>query len=695
MINSKIIRLGVVISLALSWQNAHAKEENTTLPQVTVTGQLEEEENGYKNESSSSSTRTETPLLDTPQSIAVVGQEQIIDQNITSLEQAARYVPGVNVQMGEGHRDQVTIRGMTNGSNGTTSNFFVDGARDDVEYIRDFYNTEKIEFLKGPNALAFGRGSPGGVINRVLKKADGVSRKRLQITGGSFDNRRIQGDFSEKINDKIAIRLNSMYQKSNSYRDHAQFERYGINPTATFKLSKKSKLEVGYEHFDDQRFNDRGIPSVNGGAFETNPSTFFGNPNSNSSRAKINAFYSNLEHKFSDSLSLKNSTRYSINHKFYENIYPDGVNGNNLNLSGYSNEMKRDTVTNQTDIIKKFNTGSLKHQLLFGGEITRQSTQLNRLNDSGNLTVSLSNPITFDTLEYDNPRINGKSDVDIFAGFIQDQVDINKYVQLTAGLRVDRFRLKFRNRLNDTTNKRVDTLFSPRAGLVVKPQEELSLYASYGVTHSPASGDQFNGLSQDQQNFKPERIQSYELGAKYDINPRLNVSAAIFQIDRTNTPAEDPNNDNLTVLTGESRVQGFELAAAGFITDKWQITGGYTFQDARITSATINYNEGSRVALVPHNTFSLWNKYNLTDQFAAALGVISQSDQYADPRNTTRLEGFTRYDAALFYKINKSYKVQLNVENIFDTGYILTAHNANNLLPASTRAYNLTLIADF
>lgn len=695
MINSKIIRLGVVISLALSWQNAHAKEENTTLPQVTVTGQLEEEENGYKNESSSSSTRTETPLLDTPQSIAVVGQEQIIDQNITSLEQAARYVPGVNVQMGEGHRDQVTIRGMTNGSNGTTSNFFVDGARDDVEYIRDFYNTEKIEFLKGPNALAFGRGSPGGVINRVLKKADGVSRKRLQITGGSFDNRRIQGDFSEKINDKIAIRLNSMYQKSNSYRDHAQFERYGINPTATFKLSKKSKLEVGYEHFDDQRFNDRGIPSVNGGAFETNPSTFFGNPNSNSSRAKINAFYSNLEHKFSDSLSLKNSTRYSINHKFYENIYPDGVNGNNLNLSGYSNEMKRDTVTNQTDIIKKFNTGSLKHQLLFGGEITRQSTQLNRLNDSGNLTVSLSNPITFDTLEYDNPRINGKSDVDIFAGFIQDQVDINKYVQLTAGLRVDRFRLKFRNRLNDTTNKRVDTLFSPRAGLVVKPQEELSLYASYGVTHSPASGDQFNGLSQDQQNFKPERIQSYELGAKYDINPRLNVSAAIFQIDRTNTPAEDPNNDNLTVLTGESRVQGFELAAAGFITDKWQITGGYTFQDARITSATSNYNEGSRVALVPHNTFSLWNKYNLTDQFAAALGVISQSDQYADPRNTTRLEGFTRYDAALFYKINKSYKVQLNVENIFDTGYILTAHNANNLLPASTRAYNLTLIADF
>lgn len=695
MINSKILRLGVVISLALSWQNAHAKEENTTLPQVTVTGQLEEEENGYKNESSSSSTRTETPLLDTPQSIAVVGQEQIIDQNITSLEQAARYVPGVNVQMGEGHRDQVTIRGMTNGSNGTTSNFFVDGARDDVEYIRDFYNTEKIEFLKGPNALAFGRGSPGGVINRVLKKADGVSRKRLQITGGSFDNRRIQGDFSEKINDKIAIRLNSMYQKSNSYRDHAQFERYGINPTATFKLSKKSKLEVGYEHFDDQRFNDRGIPSVNGGAFETDPSTFFGNPNSNSSRAKINAFYSNLEHKFSDSLSLKNSTRYSINHKFYENIYPDGVNGNNLNLSGYSNEMKRDTVTNQTDIIKKFNTGSLKHQLLFGGEITRQSTQLNRLNDSGNLTVSLSNPITFDTLEYDNPAINGKSDVDIFAGFIQDQVDINKYVQLTAGLRVDRFRLKFRNRLNDTTNKRVDTLFSPRAGLVVKPQEELSLYASYGVTHSPASGDQFNGLSQDQQNFKPERIQSYELGAKYDINPRLNVSAAIFQIDRTNTPAEDPNNDNLTVLTGESRVQGFELAAAGFITDKWQITGGYTFQDARITSATSNYNEGSRVALVPHNTFSLWNKYNLTDQFAAALGVISQSDQYADPRNTTRLEGFTRYDAALFYKINKSYKVQLNVENIFDTGYILTAHNANNLLPASTRAYNLTLIADF
>ena len=340
----------LVFFFALLSKSLWAKElkaESATLPSVVVvaTSDGEGKSNGYKAAKSSSSMRTNTPLLDTPQSVSVVTQDQIRDQNITKMEEAARYVPGVNVQMGEGHRDQVTIRGMTNGSSGTTSNFFIDGARDDAEYIRDFYNIESIEFLKGPNAMAFGRGSPGGAINRVAKSADGLQKRRLVLTGGSFDNRRAEFDVGDRVNDKFALRLNSMYQKSNSYRDHAGFERFGFNPTATVDFNDDTKLQVGYEHFDDQRITDRGIPSVNGAPVKTSSATFFGNPNENNATSKINSFYGIITHNFDATLQLKNNARYTRNSKFYQNVVPGVVTGSSLSLSAYQDKVERDTFT--------------------------------------------------------------------------------------------------------------------------------------------------------------------------------------------------------------------------------------------------------------------------------------------------------------------------------------------------------------
>ncbi|OFW81299.1 MAG: hypothetical protein A2887_01410 [Alphaproteobacteria bacterium RIFCSPLOWO2_01_FULL_40_26] len=677
--------------------NAQQKSSSTkTLPQVTVIADAEGKNDGYKTESSRSSTRTDTPLLDIPQSVSVVTQDQIRDQNITKMEEAARYVPGVNVQMGEGHRDQVTIRGMTNGSNGTTSNFFIDGARDDAEYIRDFYNTDRIEFLKGPNAMAFGRGSPGGVINRVSKFADGTQKRRLVLSGGSFENRRAEADIGDKVNEKFALRLNAMYQKSNSYRRYVEFERYGFNPTANVSLGEDTELQLGYEHFDDDRLTDRGIPSQNGAPYKTNYSTFFGNPDQNKANTKINSFYGILTHDFDSTLQLKNLTRYTKNHKFYQNIVPGTISGNNLNLSAYNAKQERDNFTNQTDITKKFETGSVKHKALLGAEITSQnSTKVKTNGTLGSSTVSLSNPITYTSVAYNSIADNNKSDVRVFAGYIQDQADINEYLQLTAGLRLDRFEIQLKDRKNNTDFERIDTMLSPRAGLVIKPEKSVSLYGSYGVTYLPSSGDQFDSLSVTTAILKPEKIQNYEVGAKWDVNPKLNLSAALFQLDRSNSPASDPSGSGYLVLTGESRSRGVELAATGKITDQWQIIASYAFQDAVITTATKNYAKGSKIALVPHNTFALWNKYDFDSCFAAAVGAISQSDQFADANNSVRLKGFTRFDGALYYKINPSYRLQLNVENIFDRGYAQTAHNATNILPGSPRAFKASLITDF
>lgn len=696
MTNNKFLAFAITSILLIN--PAYSNDNKAvTLPDVVVTASDTNNDTGYKTSNNTSSMRVDTPLLDTPQSISVVTQDQILDQNITNMTQAAQYVPGVNVQMGEGHRDQITIRGMGGSDKGTTSTFFIDGLRDDAEYIRDFYNIENVEFLKGPNATAFGRGSAGGVVNRVSKFADGTKKRRLVLTGGSFNNRRGEIDLGDKVNDNLSIRLNSMYQKSHSFRDYVESERYGFNPTATIKIDNDTNLKIGYEHFDDTRIVDRGIPSINGEAYTTDNSTFFGSPDDNIANTKLNSFYATLNHFFDDNLELKNSLRYTKNNKFYRNVVPGVISGDNITFSAYQSKIERDNFTNQTDLIKKFETGSLKHTAVVGTEITRQDSLKIKDNGtfSGSSSASLSDPIIYDSVSYDIANTNGKSDVDLFAAYVQDQIEINKYLQLSAGLRFDRFKVKFRNNINSTSFGRNDSFISPRAAIVIKPQESLSIYTSYGVNYVPSSGDQFDSLDSTTQDLKPEKIQNYEIGAKLDINPKLNLSMALYQLDRSNTPADDPDGSGDIVLTGESRTRGLEIALTGNITDKLETIASYAFQDAEITSATTNYDNGNKINLVPRNSFALWNKYNFTSKFAASLGIISQSSQYADASNSVKLQGFTRFDGAIFYKINKDYRLQVNAENLLNQDYIRTAHSANNLMPGAPVSFNATLIANF
>lgn len=702
----------VATSLIFSNDSQAKEQEIITLPQVRVTAKSIKtagDVDGYKTGSTRSSTRTDTPLLNVPQSISVVTQDQIRDQNISSMAEAVRYVPGVNIQQGEGNRDQMTIRG-----NVTTADFFIDGARDDVQYFRDFYNIDRVEFLKGPNAMAFGRGGSGGVVNRVSKVADDEQRRKIVASGGSFNNRRFEVDLGDKVNDKFSLRLNTMYEKSGTFRKYGDLERHGFNPTATLKLNKETDIKFGYEHFSDNRFNDRGVPSSNGGVYKTNPrNSFFGNPNENEASAKIDSGYATITHKFNPKLQLTNYTRYTQNSKFYQNTYASSpVNtAGNLRISAYNDEQERNNFTNQTDLVQKFATGSIAHTALIGGEVSRQNSQTLRKtgffnNNAETELVSANNPISSTPITYrtrtNNRDNNNSSEVKVYGLYVQDQIEINKYLQITAGVRYDKFEVDLFNKNINTNFNRTDNLISPRAGIVLKPKDSVSIYSSYSVSYVPSAGDQFNSLNASSQALKPEKLDNYEIGAKWDVNPRFNLSAAIYQLDRTNTRANDPNNAGLLVLTGESRTRGLELAATGKITDKWQVIGGYAHQDAVITSAstaaagtTSSATAGKKVGLVPHNTFSLWNKYDLDSKWAAALGVVSQSHQYAAVDNAVKLKGFTRFDGAAYYQINASYRAQLNIENIFDRGYVQTAHNNNNIQQGSPRAFKVSLVANF
>jgi catecholate siderophore receptor len=283
----------------------------------------------------------------------------------------------------------------------------------------------------------------------------------------------------------------------------------------------------------------------------------------------------------------------------------------------------------------------------------------------------------------------------VSAIYAQDQIALNEQWQVIAGIRQDRFKLEYHDNRSGNSLDRTDNLTSPRAGVVYKPLEPLSLYASYGVSYLPGSGDQFSSLTVVTDQLKPEKFTNYEVGAKWDLASSLAFTAAVYRLDRTNTRSVDPNDPTRIIQTGSQRTNGAEAGLSGNVTPKWKIAAGYAYQDAFITSATAAAAEGQTVAQVPRNTWSLWNMYNLTSHLGVGLGVINRSDMFAAVDNAVTLPGYTRVDAAAFYSFNDTLRVQANVENVFDQKYFINADGNNNISFGSPVAFHVGLTATF
>ncbi|MCS3898219.1 catecholate siderophore receptor [Bradyrhizobium japonicum USDA 38] len=669
---------------------------------------------GYVTRSVTSATKTNTALLNVPQSVTVLTKDFIRDQAFTSIGEATRYVPGVIYHQGESHRDDLVIRGQR-----SNADFYTNGIRDDVQYFRDFYNIQRLEVLKGPNAMIFGRGGGGGVVNRVLKDADGTTIREVTVGGNSYPGARVTTDVGQAINENWAFRLNAMYENTQSYRDFVNLERWAINPTATFAPNDTTTVKLSYEHLHDRRTVDRGIPSQirPGNAFprypyDTSPSAFFGNPNLNYALADVDIGTAVVEHDFENGWTIKNSSQIANYDKFYQNIYPGGgansgaVNaaGTSSNLQAYNNETDRTNYFNQTDLTYRFGTGPIRHTVVFGAEVGRQNglnyRQSGLFNGiSSTITIDPRNPTSYVPVTFAN---NGGTDanntykLNLGAVYVQDQVEITRYLELIGGLRFDHFDLTSRDRRTFVELNRVDDLVSPRAGVVFKPLENLSIYGSYSISYLPSAGDQFSALTPGLVIAAPEKFVNKEVGLKYDIFPSLQFATAIYELDRTNQRFADPNNAGFFILSGATKTRGVEASLTGYVTDAWQITGGYAYTDARITSnnsATIV--AGNRVGLVPYNTFSLWNKYQFTEQWAAGLGVIHYSNFFASSDDTVLIPEFTRVDAAVYFRLNETWRAQLNIENLLDRKYYSTADGNNNITPGSPRVFRLSATANF
>lgn len=662
------------------------------LAPITVVGARSR---GYAAFRSVTATRTDTPLRDAPQSVSVVTGQVIADQAMQGMADVVRYVPGVTMGQGEGHRDAPTIRG-----NASTADFFVDGVRDDAQYFRDLYNVERVEALKGSNAMIFGRGGGGGVINRVTKEARWTPTRALTLEGGSFDHKRATLDVGRGLGPGVAARLNGVYEASGGFREAADLRRYGVNPTVAVAAGPRTMIRAGYEYFDDRRVVDRGIPSFEGGPADVDIATFFGNPKVNHATLRLNAATASVEHATRGGLTVRSRARFADYDKFYQNTYPGAVNaaGTEVALSAYNHAIGRRNVFDQTDLIYGLATGAVRHTLLLGAELGRQWTENVRSTgyfdgDATSISVpverpTVATPVTFRQSATD---ADNSTTADVAAVYVQDQVALSAHWQAVLGLRLDRFSVDFRDNRSGEALGRVDRLLSPRAGLVFKPVEPVSLYASYSVSYLPSAGDQFGSLSATTRTLEPERFTNREVGAKWEVRPDLTLTAAVYRLDRTNTAAPDPNDASRLVQTGRQRTTGLELEAAGSVTDAWQVIGGVAAQHAEIVSATRSAPAGAAVPLVPARTYSLWNRYQLLAPLGVGLGIVRQSDMYAAIDNTVTLPGFTRLDGAVFLNLGPVVSARLNVENLLDERYYATSHGNNNILPGAPRTLRLSI----
>ena len=679
-----------------------------SLPAVTVTASKDKD--GYVAATSASGTKTEMALRDVPQTINVVPAAVIRDQNAMSIQDIMKNIPGVGLSTGDGQRDQVFIRGFT-----AIGDQFVDGFRDDALYFRDLSNVERLEVIKGPAAVLYGRGSSGGLVNRITKKP-GIDITDVALSLTNTQGRRGEVDVG-RVGETVDWRVTGAREVSDSYREQQFINRTALAPSVAIRLSGATKLLLQGDYLEDRRLTDFGIPSWHGRPVAVAAGTYYGAANARDadfSQSRVVSTAATLTHKFSESLSLRNAFRY----------YDYQLDRNNTNISGNVNEVKgtmslghaklnRDESGwfNQTELTQKLVTGTMRHDVLYGAEFGKQNK------DASNWasTVVATNVSIFQPVlpQVNRGKLGARSDTfgtyDTAAAYVQDAIAFSDEWKALAGLRYDRYKQQSRlaNALGVTTAdlSRTDAAFSPRAGLVWQPGAAQSYYASWSRSFQP-SGENF-ALAANNADLAPETTRNTEVGAKYELwGGRANATVSLFRLERDNIKTSDPITNRI-VPVGTQRTDGLELTFNADLHDGGKMMAGYAYLDATITDSiavdrsvnapgTTTANsvaiKGKRATLTARNTANLWLTKELGHGFTVGAGANAVGSRFANAGNTVVLPGYVTADAMAAYRTGR-YEVQLNVNNIGDTRYIVSGHGSspNLSLPGAPRNVALTL----
>ena len=655
---------------------AHATENDAGAP-IVVLGTAPR----YAPGMAASATKTGTPLVDVPQSVTVLSRTQLDDQGFATLNDALRYVPGVTLGQGEGHRDQILLRGQA-----TTADFFLDGLRDDAQYYRPLYNIEQVEVLKGANALLFGRGGGGGVVNRVSRQPQ-LAR---HFAGGTASLDRfgawgLAADINQPLATGLAARIDATYEAIANDRDFVGGHFLGLAPTLAATPDDRTRLVLAYEYVEDRRLNDRGVPSYNHAPLAGYARTLFGDPRVNHAEVTAHLLRARLEQRFSDRLSLDLTGAFTRTDKAYANVLPGAASATTVVLTGYRSAVLRDNAIGQANLVWKTGDGAVRHSLLAGIEASWQVTDSTRadarFNGAASATVALARVLAIPAVSFTALTTSSHSEVRALSGYVQDQIEIGRFVQVIAGLRHDDFRIASLNLLNGYAAARSDRQWSPRLGVVLKPRPEISLYASYARSFLPQSGDQFSVLAASTAALAPERFRNIEAGVKWDLAPALALTGAVYQLDRTGTRLNDPANPGYYLTSGHSRVKGFEAALTGRVAPGWNVALGYANQTGHLLSAvasgTANIAAGQRLDRLPSDQLTAWLRRDVTSRLSLGLGLVHQASQFASISNDVVLPAFTRLDAALTWRANPRLELQANIENLTDTTWYASAQGDN------------------
>lgn len=695
----KKTRLALLVALAVQQLTspafAQSPGQEADLPEVKVKSSREVAPT-YNPPTATSATKIEAPLRDIPQTVNVVPQSLLRDQAVHSMQDVLKSVPGIGLSHGDGQRDQVTIRGFS-----ALGDQFIDGMRDDAMYFRDLSNIEQVEVIKGPASVLYGRGSSGGLINRISKKP-GIDKNEVGLTVGSWGQRRGEFDVARDFSDSgVAFRVTGAVERADSYRDQQFLDREAFAPSLSIKLGADTKLLVQGEYVSDRRVTDFGIPAYRGLPVDVAPGTYYGAADAKNfdySESQVSAFGFTLDHRFNSALSIRNAFRHYNYSLDRNNTLVGSVNEAALTASLNRSNVRReeDGYFNQTELVQKTTLAGMPHQLLYGVEFGKQDKDQLFRTQNNIATVSLFNPVApvvpFNVTAA--PSTDNLGILTTASAYVQDLVTLTEKWKALAGVRYDNFEQETRERRVGQSNlSRTDRAWSPRAGLVYQPNQAQSYYASFSKSFQPSA--ESLPLAANNAQIEPEETTNKEVGAKFDfLDGKASATASLFRLERTNIKSTDPATNRLIPI-GVQRTDGLELTFTGELPHGWQVWSGYAYLDARVTSSIARDAgqavQGKQATLTPKHSANLWLTKALGGGFGAGGGVNYVADRFANPGNTITLPSYVTFDAMAYYRV-AGLDLQLNVINLFDREYIVAGHgSAGNLnLPGAPRSVQLT-----
>jgi catecholate siderophore receptor len=683
----------VAFSFALA-SNAIAaepkKEDPITLPPVVVQDQA----NPYVPPQTSLQ-RMPVPLQDVPQSITIIPQKLIEEQAGWSLKDALRNVTGIGIAAGEGggaQGDSFTLRGFS-----ARNDMYLDGVRDQGSYNRDVFNLEAVEVLKGPSSFYFGRGSTGGIINQVSKapRLDPSYSGTFGMGSGWYV--RGTADINQPVTDSIAFRINGMAQRADVVeRDDIELMRFGFAPSITFGLDKPTQLTISYLTQYEDNVPDYGHPYIFGEPPKIDRDTFFGFPDSDHERAFVHVGTVRLDHRFNEQFNLRNSLRFSLVNRdaavtpprIAGSPVPPSLVGVNVNRNRPNRDTQETILSNQTDLVAKFDTWRFKHTLNTGIEIARETFDSKRWNKNAAGPTPILNPDNHAPL-LPPAAPNFKSDVTAtsFGIFAADQIKLNEYFEIVGGVRWDYFDADVDDKLPANVDRsQLDKKFSYRGGLIFHPWPDQSIYFSYGTSFNPSA--EALSLTGTTNSVKPEENEMFEFGTKLQFfQGALNVQAALFRINKDNARVPNPVDPTLPNVTdGKQRAQGFELGIAGRVFTGLNVFAGYTYLDTEQVKSTDPDNEGKQLQNVPTHSATFWTTYDFLEKFQIGGGPTFVGSRYANADNTNRAPGHVRWDSTIAYSLTPKIQLRLNMLNLTNDHYYENTHPAH-VIPGAGRTF--------